>query len=531
MSVIFKQVSLFIVIALLAATSGCTLTPHHAIAQNNLKYLESKTTAELNEGVFGNDWKPIHVAAKQGNIDAINILIRKGVELNALTFFGAADSGVTPLQLAIANNQAKAAEILIKAGAAVDLQNSHGVTPLATAVGIDNLELAKFLLDLNADPDIKNINGVTPLMLAVQRNKLEMVKLLLSAGADINSTKNGSNVSTPLIESTANDSVSFEITEFLVQNGANLNLVSSKGDSALHFAVSKSNYSKVNLLIANKADLNVVSASGLSALHIATINRNKIIIESLLDHEANPNILGLNQTTPIQEAAFSSNNDSVKLLIKAGADVNHRNANGLTALHFAAYKQYKDIADTLIAAGADSNILAEVNESIRRQQAEQEIARQRAQIEEQRQNNNLLVAALVGVMNVAANAAYPNTAYRPVTPVLIPPRQPVQSSTYSNLPAVNTNSTPLHHSGATVVSTPSCNSDFECGLGEKCVKGPLQAQGQCLTPVNQYGLPQTNVMPDPNSIKINTKTYGACNFDTQCSVGFRCDQILKACVQ
>jgi ankyrin repeat protein len=531
MAVIFKQVFFLILFILLATTSGCTLTPHHAIAQNNLQYLESKTVAELDEGVFGDDWKPIHVAAKQGNLAALNLLIRKGVDLNALTFFGAPDSGLTPLQLAIVNNQTEAVKTLITAGASVDLKNAQGVTPLAIAVGIDNQELTKFLIDSNANLETPNINGVSPLMLAVQRNNLALVKLLVEAGADINSAKTGLNVSTPLIESTAIDSVSFEITEFLVQNGANVNLVSSKGDAALHFAVSQSNYAKVNFLIASGADLNLVSASGASALHIAAINRNKIIIESLLNHGANPNVLGLNQTTPIQEAAYASNNDSVKLLIKAGANVNHRNTKGLTALHFAAYKQYKDIADTLIAAGADSSILAEVNESIRKQQIEQEMARQRAQIEEQRQNNNLLVAALVGIMNVAANAAYPTTTYRPVTLPAIPVRQSVQPSTYPTLPFVNTTSTPRHQSGGTVVSIPSCNSDFECGMGKKCIKGPLQAQGQCLTPVNQYGLPQTNVMPDPNSIRINTKTYGACNFDTECSVGFRCDQTLKACVQ
>lgn len=130
-------------------------------------------------------------------------------------------------------------------------------------------------------------------------------------------------------------------------------------------------------------------------------------------------------------------------------------------------------------------------------------------------NAALWAAALVGVGNAAVNAKYPTTTYTPApnpyTSVKItPPPQPQK----------------------VLVTTPAgCNSDFECGIGRKCVKGPLQGQGQCLTPVNQYGLPQPNVMPDPNSIKINTKMKGACDFDTQCGVGFRCDQALKVCVQ
>ncbi len=520
MANIFKRVFLLVLITLLAITAGCTLTPHHAIAQNNLQYLESKTSAELEDGVFGNDWRPVHVAALQGNIQALGILIRKGVDLNKLTFFGPHSNGASPLHLAIENHQVEAVKQLINAGASVDIKNTQGVTPIDVAVMLDSFELTKLLLASEADPNTINVNGVTPLMLAVQRNNLPVVQMLVDAGANIDASTSGSISSTPLIESTAIDSVEVEITKFLISQGADLNLASSKGETALHYAVAKNNYFKVNLLISKGAALDVLSSDQLSPLHIATINRNKNLVETLLINGANPNILGLNQTSPIQEAAFANNNDVVNLLIKAGADVNHRNVNGFTALHFAAFKQYTDIINTLIDAGADQSILAEINESIRTLQVEQEMAQQRAQANANAQaNNNLWVTALLGVMNVAANTAYPTSTYRPAPISYAPVTAPLNSSSYSPVPKVST--TPIL----------GCNSDFECGMGKKCVKGPLQSQGQCLTPVNQYGLPQPRVMPDPNSIRINTNTTGACQFDTQCGVGFRCDQTLKACVR
>jgi ankyrin repeat protein len=530
----FKRVFLLVLITLLAKTAGCTLTPHHAIAQNNLKYLESKSSAELEEGVFGNDWLPVHVAASQGNIQALNILVRKGVDLNKLTYFGPHSNGASPLHLAIANHQVEAVKYLINVGASVDIKNTQGVAPIEVAVMLDSFELTKVLLASEADPNTINDNGVTPLMLAVQRNKLPIVQILVDAGANIDTPTSGSIISTPLIESIATDSVEVEITKFLISQGADLNLASFKGETALHYAVAKNNYSKVNLLISKGAALDVLSSDQLSPLHIATINRNKSLVETLLINGANPNILGLNQTTPIQEAAFANNNDVVNLLIKAGADVNHRNVNGFTAIHFAAFKQYTDIIKTLIDAGADKSILAEINESIRKQQVEQEIAQQRAQAEANanaQANNNLWVTALLGVMNVAANTTYPTSTYRPAPISYAPVRAPLNSSSYSPVPKVS--STPLEISRSQNSATPSlgCNSDFECGMGKKCVKGPLQSQGQCLTPVNQYGLPQPRVIPDPNSIRINTNTTGACQFDTQCGVGFRCDQTLKACVR
>ncbi len=130
-------------------------------------------------------------------------------------------------------------------------------------------------------------------------------------------------------------------------------------------------------------------------------------------------------------------------------------------------------------------------------------------------NAALWATALVGVGNAAVNAKYPTTAYAP------PPT-----------PYTSVKITPPAQPQKVLVNTPNgCASDFECGVGNKCIKGPLQGQGQCLTPVNKFGLPQPNVMPDPNSIKINTKAKGSCDFDTQCGVGFRCDQTLKVCVQ
>ena len=81
-----------------------------------------------------------------------------------------------------------------------------------------------------------------------------------------------------------------------------------------------------------------------------------------------------------------------------------------------------------------------------------------------------------------------------------------------------------------VLAYPGCSSDFECGIGNKCVKAPLQSQGACMKSVDEYGLPKFDT-PSAKSVGPNMNISGDCSFDTDCPVGFRCHPQYKACVK
>jgi hypothetical protein len=70
---------------------------------------------------------------------------------------------VTPLHLAVANQNLVLARFLIEHGADVNARDGKGQTPLHYAVNRRDLELIRLLLDAKADPNLSDAEGKTPL--------------------------------------------------------------------------------------------------------------------------------------------------------------------------------------------------------------------------------------------------------------------------------------------------------------------------------------------------------------------------------
>lgn len=76
----------------------------------------------------------------------------------------------------------------------------------------------------------------------------------------------------------------------------------------------------------------------------------------------------------------------------------------------------------------------------------------------------------------------------------------------------------------------ACSSDFDCGMGNSCVKKAFQSEGVCMKNVDEYGIQQYN-MPDLDSVGPNMDTDGQCDFDTDCPIGFKCNREYKVCMK
>jgi hypothetical protein len=100
----------------------------------------------------------IHLAALQGNVQAINQHIEAGSDLNEKDAYGS-----TPLIVAATFGKTEVARALIEAGADLNITNNDGSTALHVAAFLCRTEIVEALLAHGALDDLQNRFGDTPL--------------------------------------------------------------------------------------------------------------------------------------------------------------------------------------------------------------------------------------------------------------------------------------------------------------------------------------------------------------------------------
>src|SRR5579863_8721113 len=151
-----------------------------AIRNNDLPGLRSLVkTADVNTK-DQHESTPLMYAAVYGSLDAMQLLLGAGADVNAKNAFDA-----TAL-LWCAGDPAKV-RLLVERGASVNARSKQGRTPLIIAAAQDgNSETVKLLLEKGADVSARTQGQNTPLHEAAEANDTEMLRLLLGKGADAN---------------------------------------------------------------------------------------------------------------------------------------------------------------------------------------------------------------------------------------------------------------------------------------------------------------------------------------------------------
>lgn len=234
------------------------------------------------------EFTPLHLAARDGHMDSVKVLVEAGADVNAI----AAD-GKNALGLAIFNGSYDIADYLVDAGSDVNQADAQRFTPLFWAVERRNMETApnfpwvvtddplpliKKLLDKGADPNwiINNtprarmrggsprIVFATAIMRAAFSADLELVKLLLEYGADpkIRSSDNETTLAAAAglgwvhgFHKDRSREDRLEIIKILVEMGADVNWQDNYGISPLMVAGNLGDIPIIQYLIDQGADL------------------------------------------------------------------------------------------------------------------------------------------------------------------------------------------------------------------------------------------------------------------------------------
>jgi len=104
------------------------------------------------------------------------------------------DSEILPMVVSIFGNSPQILElvgILLDQGANINVQNSEGGTAVILAGWeTNNLDLVALLVEHGADVNIPNVNGDTPLIDAADKGKNDILEYLLINGADVDVKNN-----------------------------------------------------------------------------------------------------------------------------------------------------------------------------------------------------------------------------------------------------------------------------------------------------------------------------------------------------
>ena len=240
---------------------------------------------------------PLAAAARQGDRQAVQILLQQGLDVNAW------DTDGTPaLHWAARVNDAELVNVLLAAGADVNAANRYAQSPLHVAVEQRHADMVQRLLQAGANAEQGNASGEPPLLVATRLADADVVDLLLAHGAKVD----------------ARDQ--------------------RYGQTALMLAVREENPALVQRLLGAGADVNAQSLA--YEVHRARVLPSEVPVgtsqgvginrSGLPDRGMRYPISGAK--TPLLFATRQGNLALTKLLVEAGADIEMADANGITPL-------------------------------------------------------------------------------------------------------------------------------------------------------------------------------------------------------
>lgn len=213
----------------------------------------------------------------------------------------------TKLQRAVVNNDLAKIEILLKAGANVNLGSSFASPPLHLGIMYNHQMAVLTLLKAGADVNRRDKRGYTPLHYAVEHGQESFVIALLKSGADPN-------------------------------------IVDNAGKSPLHL-VPRSAPQLIDILAKYKADVGLPDAAGDTPLHLF-LDEDEMA-QKLLTYGADPNARNRENVSPytmmLADYRLLRHQSTLQMMFALKADVDAVNHLGETILHLSARLEMENV--------------------------------------------------------------------------------------------------------------------------------------------------------------------------------------------
>jgi len=291
----------------------------------------------------------------------------------------------TPLPLSCQHGNSEEVKILINELADINSKNEYKWPPLHMACKNGNVGIIKLLLDEEAaDINSKTNEGKTPLHIACEYNNKKAVELLLENQANEYIKDNNENLAIHIACKNGDENMVKEILKDMHLKGLDaikkaqgsdqqqsksiINEQNAEGWGLLHMACKNGSSDIVQYLLENGANIELTTNMNETPLYIACENGHLNVVKMLLEHHANIQNKSLNKRmTVLHIACKNSRNDSHKDIVseiirytneflnkkERKAFIDLKSSEGWSALHYATYFNNPCIVQELIDVNAN----------------------------------------------------------------------------------------------------------------------------------------------------------------------------------
>lgn len=385
---------------------------------------------------------------EESEIAITKMLLAKGADVNACNVFG--NTALSRIADDNMDRHTDWAKLLIDNGANVNHQTNVRRTTLHMAAEMGSVQMVKMLLGAGARTNIYDIYGRSAIQMArydaqekwdlmfeyrdnvsvieaVYYSQEEILEDIINSGTDIESVYEADNSSTGLIVATKKNDAN--MVKKLLELGANINAQDSLGYTSLHYAASNGHDDVIWLLLESGADAQIKTHQGQSAMDLAVANDklrsvqlikdarpdlavtpsgsvvkeeetvasqesekvisqqqvsdadmkamriqqlaaqvqsplHKAVLEGDLElvrkmlKDGSEDVDGFDNlgSTPLMYAAYIGHQEVAKLLLEYGADIDSQNEAGLSCLHIAVFGENKEMVRLLLESGVDVSL-------------------------------------------------------------------------------------------------------------------------------------------------------------------------------
>ena len=301
-------------------------------AEDRRTLLEARTQSFRKQCLYGGDHgyiRPLHHVVWAGNVEAAEMLLRAGADLEARDH-----AGYTALQIAnVMYSSRPMADLLIKAGANLNTRDFAGMTPLMHAArkqhGLKNVKhlmsFAQGALDLQAT----DRHGGTALQYAIEGKNVDAATFLIEAGLDpLQVDKFGC--------SPIQRALRQRLTQFTLENLPEVDKICSPVEgSILNTAAFMGNEVVVTELLKRVPEKEQVEYVNLpcdvgTPLYCSAYIMEISTMERLIEKGAQINLVGGPAGSALMVACVVGNVEGVRLLLKKGAELECTKFDGTT---------------------------------------------------------------------------------------------------------------------------------------------------------------------------------------------------------